>query len=100
MSSPHTPGPWMAAEIVKSIRIDGARLLRPVDHQNFEHGAAAYIAIGSCEGDTRLIAAAPELLAALQQLTAYAATFTQDKTGWKKLDAARAAISKATGETT
>ena len=85
----HTPGPWVIAERVRTARIDNARMVRPADHCNYEHGATAII--GTSEADANLIAAAPELLQVLQEIV------RKDLlVGAIKHDA-RAAIAKATG---
>lgn len=85
----YTPGPWTIAETVKTARIDGARLIRPVDHKNYEYGATAILS--TSEADARLIAAAPELLEALQAMLD-----DQRDASLPVLEKARAAIAKAT----
>lgn len=101
--STYTPGPWTIAETVKTARIDGARLIRPVDHKNYQHGATAILS--TSEADARLIAAAPELLEALldalpyiEDVLAAPAQLAGFKPGvvQKHAQKARAAIAKAT----
>ena len=97
----HTPGPWV---------IDR----NPVEHLGFTIGVPASEAMPPASqrhignvfyaANARLIAAAPELLAALQDLAEEAArsVYPQpDKpdSAWAKLVRARAAIAKATGQT-
>lgn len=88
----HTPGPWSLEAVEdRSIKhlcpIDSERMsLLTVVHQDETPFAAVYN-----DADARLIAAAPELLEALQDLCSFD-LLTQDK--WDK---ARAAIAKATG---
>lgn len=87
----HTPGPWEVKATTYPIADTG-------DHDTqFDiraNGKAfAYVHDGdeTAEANARLIAAAPELLEALQELCSFD-LLTQDK--WDK---ARAAIAKATG---
>jgi len=94
----HTPGPWMIGERVKTARLDNALMIRPADHCNYEYGATAII--GTSEANARLIAAAPDLLDALQSMVdAYQTHFDVMPVAWQTCDnIARAAIAKATGE--
>lgn len=106
-----TPAPWFATgEGVRSaggyIAFTPKPFHYPSQNERYEREVLER------EANARLIAAAPEtaverdklkainseLLEALQQMTTYVASFTQDKTGWKKLDAARAVIAKASEE--
>ena len=91
----HTQGPWIALE-----RYTGSNQI-PIGHQRPD-GAVAIFAecngLGGVTGDTegdanaRLISAAPDLLAALQELV-LAPNKVRPEKYW---DAARAAIAKAT----
>jgi hypothetical protein len=92
MGAKHTPGPWVADEYphgdVWHIRYGKrgnwlAEVMTDGDHK----GAAA---------DARLIASAPDLLEALQSLVANLAE--GDFISETRIDAARAAIARATGE--
>jgi hypothetical protein len=98
MTTKHTPGPWLISERVKTARLDNALMVRPVYHQNYEYGATAIIA--TSEANARLIAAAPDLLAVLQQMIEVFldtdGSFGADET--EIMEMARAAIAKATGE--
>ena len=104
--SVHTPGPW-------EVRIErGKHCIRPADVKQAGH-TVGYAPLAKVEGDrrvgsqaenARLIAAAPELLEALQ---GYVRVIAQAGGGDKQLfmaairaadQAARAAIAKATGE--
>lgn len=89
MSGAHTPGPWHVS---------------PTDWEDCHAGiyseeANSYLAVivgtPCSEGDTRLIAAAPELLAALEWAVETADT-EQYEADWYA--AARVAIAKARGE--
>lgn len=91
----HTPGPWKAVEAAYNppgwlwVQNGPGALLADV-HQNKN------IALDARNANARLIAAAPELLEALQEIIAAA-----DGEGWSQLDAgftkARAAVAKALG---
>jgi hypothetical protein len=87
METKHTPGPWTAEE--KNGRGMGWK------------AGPAWLGEKAwseeCAANARLIAAAPDLLEALQEIVSAA-----DGEGWSQLDAAfskaRAAIAKATGQ--
>jgi hypothetical protein len=79
----HSPGPWAA----------GASTDRVYPHQ-IKDSEGTQVARAVLVADARLIAAAPELLAALQAIMAGVAG-CQREPHW---EAARAAIAKATGE--
>ena len=100
MKAKHTPGPWQSKMNIASAAIYcplGGLIARlPVEHEGSRNGAAH---------NARLIAAAPELLEALQ---AVLRSFPTDRdmrdAGWERAEidlacrdyeAARAAISKA-----
>ena len=90
--SKHTPGPWHLAEVENGsikhmvpVGPDGYSLCTVVHDGDTPFGAI-YM-----DADARLIAAAPELLEALQMLLEF------PNTG-PATSAARAAIAKATGE--
>lgn len=90
----HTPGPWTqgwSKTGIDCVWIDGK--VEPVIGMGDDDD---WIDCGT-EANARLIAAAPELLEALQEIVAAA-----DGAGWAQLDAtlanARAVIPKATGK--
>ncbi len=89
--SKHTPGPWTVFDAAKE---DGISDFYGIDAPNGD-AVVLYDREGGIESeaDARLIAAAPDLLEALQQLVA-----CHDEPTCPGLDLARAAISKATGE--
>ena len=95
--SKHTPGPWQIDWYI--CREKGKELWRVprsigpacADH---DHWAGNHIAVDA--PDARLIAAAPELLEALQELMVAADRVSAEPVTW--LGKARAAIAKATGE--
>jgi hypothetical protein len=96
VNTKHTPGPWLYSRenssFMNIIETDGTHifdmgaLINSTGHSNLEANA-------------RLIAAAPELLEALQGVTrileAFSYTTTLGKTQAQRLEAARAAIAKA-----
>lgn len=83
----HTPGPW---ECVSNI----VRTVRSSDGSGGFLVAECPASIGSRLEDARLIAAAPELLAALNAMLTH---MGMDEDEWNKptFDQARAAIAKA-----
>lgn len=100
MSTKHTPGPWHTkAGLTQMCDDDATTVARGRPHGN--DGAFWWIfspaeTHGDAEADARLIAAAPELLAALQALMGRGLEYRLN--GFPEVAAARAAISKATGE--
>jgi hypothetical protein len=87
MSTPHTPGPWRISTIGSyGIAITGYT------------SVIANVPDDDAIGNARLIAAAPELLAALREITSHATNFGgAPLSATKMFDRARAAIAKATG---
>lgn len=107
----HTPGPWGFHEMggeegratdcgdFRALTVSigqGKMLIAKVDAYNFlgnaNKGYPCVSDFDECRANARLMAAAPELLEALQDLCSFD-LLTQEK--WDK---ARAAIAKATGE--
>jgi len=97
MSTKHTPGPWYLEEHYLTVQVN--------DEEVDFHGNPIkfIIARANDTANARLIAAAPELLEALQTLTKWANVAGCDREEGSILDnnikAARAAIAKATGNT-
>lgn len=95
MIAKHTPGPWGLAEV----KNDSGRIIHlvPIDSEKlslltvFDDGETYFGAV-YLDSDARLIAAAPDLLEALEDLLKNTGIHGQ----WA--DKARAAIAKATGE--
>lgn len=89
MSTNHTPGPWSweygDAECSRPIALSAPKYDVILASEDFD-GPRVYVS----DADARLIAAAPELLAALQGVLNVADRKTDE------FDAARAAIAKAT----
>lgn len=86
----HTPGPWMVeGRTVYALNDDGYNRFSALVQDAHTPG-------DELEANAQLIAAAPELLEALEALTANYADVEQG--GSKNVDKARAAIAKATGE--
>ena len=89
----HTPGPWRAI-----IRKNGGGITNAfVDMQSGGHIAIPLNNPETAEANARLIAAAPELLEALQTWIAACDTGTHTDINQAR-EQARAAIAKATGE--
>lgn len=109
MSAQHTPGPWhWDSDPIKGDPLGRVRFQVTTIGKTI---AQTYYSSSDkhAEADTRLIAAAPDLLAALEDsISALRAALDQEikndaREEWlsikrKRLDAARAAIAKATGE--
>ncbi len=92
----HTPGPWESDESLRSIKVKGrwesipTWTIWPCDLDNGVRWIAQHI---DSTADARLIAAAPDLLAALKTIVGSA------KRGFPGNEAALAAIAKAEGKT-
>lgn len=85
MSAKHTPGPWLIEKDGSAEHRNKANVIRGADGTMIVYGQAN-------DADARLIAAAPDLLDALQvMLDAAQHDITQE------CDIARAAIAKAIG---
>jgi hypothetical protein len=91
MSTTHTPGPWKAEQFADRINV------WPISRKKPDGSAVAY---DMTAADARLIAAAPDLLAAcqdvLREYAEFAGLWTID-TESDGVTACRAAIAKATG---
>lgn len=103
MDAKHTPGPWRVSEQSPTIIKQDMRMI----------GNESGVLIGSASGYTgsgffptdeeavanaRLIAAAPELLEALEEvMSMLGSELVKDTLGYEWHDKARAAIAKATG---
>ena len=85
--SKHTPGPWIA---------DGAQIF--TSDTNVAQANGYRIDRETVAANARLIAAAPELLEALQKIAGN--TYDEWTNGADAARIARAAIAKATGENT
>lgn len=85
----HTPGPWE----IKAFDDGTQHYITPVASNGSGWVGDRYMRVGGCIDihDARLMAAAPELLAALQGVLRVADRTTDE------FDAARAAIAMATG---
>ena len=96
-NSKHTPGPWYALRGQRNISIrykTGDGLLPMVNVASVRGQFPTDCPYGSSEANARLIAAAPELLEALQFVMT--ASGEQLSTAFEQ---AEAAIAKATGDT-
>ena len=93
MEKKHTPGPWKTQMHISLDRME----IRDANGRRIAECAMVFpMSAKTHDANARLIAAAPELLEALQEIVTAA-----DGEGWSQLDAgftkARAAISKAIG---
>ena len=104
MTANHTPGPWYALRGQRNISIrhkTGDRLLPMVNVASVRGQFPTDCPYGSSEANARLIAAAPELLEALQKmLPELRGLSIVSDTAAEMLREAEAAIAKATGEQT
>jgi hypothetical protein len=91
MSAPHTPGPWLFT--AEMYGLDNMRVFGVNDATGNGVANCGHDGRGQCEANARLIAAAPDLLAALQELLALHIAHHNAI----EHAAARAAIRKATG---
>lgn len=96
----HTPGPWVIDGFNMAAVI---RCTKERGHPEAKHTTGDYEHIARCEGENwkanaRLIAAAPELLAAALKAEELLSPFQQfGDLGSESLNLVRAAIAKATG---
>lgn len=92
----HTPGPWRVIPATMShflIESAGAIVAE------IPKTTTAPASFTECEANARLLAAAPEMLAALKELHAWAITVSDGKAfNEEELCVTRAAIAKATGQ--
>lgn len=95
--SAHTPGPWAVASADACQEIDVMEIAE-VSHLRVIPARDRWPTPGEPEADAALIAAAPELLAALKVVTAHLASPPPSNQGWNAaLNMAEAAIAKAEG---
>ena len=77
MNAKHTPGPWRALSANDYTYENGKALkvvaVNPAHHSDYKFSAIVYgnLVDGRCEADAHLIAAAPDLLAALETSLAW-----------------------------
>ena len=85
MTTQHTPGPWEVCDYELG--------LKAISTPNIKH----YLATEIDAADARLIAASPDLLAALEVVREYM-DHAADQFSYEDIVQIRAAIAKATGE--
>jgi hypothetical protein len=97
MSTKHTPGPWFYTGKHHDCEV---RYVGRNREDRFDTEIATlYLGKGEEQiANANLIAAAPELLAALQEVFVIGDTLVSDVYGYEFKEKARAAIAKATGE--
>jgi hypothetical protein len=88
-NSSHTPGPWKTAYGVHVVDKDGTRIADVCDRWDSQE---PYSFLSSAKSNARLIAAAPELLAALELIYSNA----EESPEWIR-DRIQPAIAKAKG---
>lgn len=95
--SAHTPGPWKVVAHPKVARVES---MRSVGHGANGMASVAWLTGGALnqEANARLIAAAPDLLAALKDLLAAQMYLDDDERVLEAEKLACAAISKAEGK--
>lgn len=97
----HTPGPWyVSAKNPFRVIESGPRSLSLAKANNKHLSVTTELTETEAKANARLIAAAPDLLASLQEVTATLAWLNSDDSAhiMEQTDRARAAIAKATGE--
>jgi hypothetical protein len=93
MSTQHTPGPWTCH---RSNWNDGAYYIEEVESQFLHNGELSPINGEIDEANRRLIASAPELLAALQQIVSNWHPARPSSPAFMDYVTAKEAIAKAT----
>jgi hypothetical protein len=96
----HTPGPWRVVADGQYIQADRRHAVNPQQQHDLDicHVHAIEFYAGEAQSNARLIAAAPELLAALREIADSAPALPKKAKSCTQLRAiARAAIAKATG---
>jgi hypothetical protein len=95
----HTPAPWKVSDDTDGVWVSGsdpnANVICDIVGRAYDHKTGEITITGEDIANANLIAAAPELLAALQAFVDYHATDYEDI---PEMEQARAAIVKATGE--
>ena len=97
----HTPGPWTVDYTDDNLRIYAGDLLIAEVNGSTESIEVRGLDAETTEANTWLIAAAPDLLAALERILARVETFnllTEHGDNAKVVEQARAAIGKARGQ--
>jgi hypothetical protein len=96
----HTPGPWK----IRSIGVNGSQTVYAMRNDVATAYDRAPMVKGECEANAQLIAAAPELLEALQEALAWCEIDATDEDGFpsqemleNRVEILREAIAKATG---
>ena len=91
--SKHTPGPWVAIA-----RTNAYISIEAPEQPGYVAKAVATVSMNNHEDNARLIAAAPDLLAVLQELEKSARYWGEYDVPLGIVDRISAAIAKATGE--
>jgi hypothetical protein len=97
-----TPGPWVIAHEINVVALNGRRVIAGTG--SYQDNQRTELVLVENKANACLIAAAPELLAALEAARDWIEARLPDSTpimrggGQQKLDKIRAAIAKAKGE--
>ena len=110
MSTQHTPGPWKVANIHANgfygnsgeamVTAEDRRICAVDCATNFKRGHGYTHVCAERDANTRLIAAAPDMLAALTYVLPWLEAHIGQGLSAHELDNIRATIAKATGEET
>ena len=104
MTDKHTPGPWRIVDEIGGdlyVRDVGGVIAFCAKPMRWEGQDDRYTSeMAECHANARLIAAAPDLLAALEKCVEHLRCVREGYSSISPEDIARAAISKAKGETT
>lgn len=93
MDIKHTPGPWKRNHLTIKAECNGVIIAEAAPPNKFFRGSEREEEMEYCRGNARLMAAAPELLEALETIS----TSCEIDTLQAAIGCARAAIAKTTG---
>jgi hypothetical protein len=96
----HTPGPWVVSDDVEGLYVSSRQSYKYVCDIEVSNpayaGAESVISKAEAQANARLIAAAPDLLEALQNLVVWVEHLPGGRSAWEYVNAL-AAIAKAKG---
>ena len=91
MNAKHTPGPWTRNRAINTVDMGRYSVICPFGADSKKH-------VSEIEANMRIIAAAPDLLAALDAIVKMIGQYSGQGRMDTEISAARAAIAKAKGE--
>lgn len=91
MNAKHTPGPWTRNRAINTVDMGRYSVICPFGADSKKH-------VSEIEANMRIIAAAPDLLAALEAIIKMIGPYAGQGRMDAEIAAARAAIAKARGE--